>query len=125
MEHADVEPPVAAGRLEELEVLGHRGVPGQEHYARRLRGFYAGLGAPPEAFEENWSILDSFETGFLWFETQAMLRPAVSAGDELDSEASELARRMPATVSEGAYEAGLEILVNGLAARLPGSPTRP
>ena len=87
-------------------------------YARRLRSFYAGLGAPPDAFEENWSILDSFETGFLWFETRAMLRPQAGGGDGLDPEASELARRMPATVSEEAFEAGLEILVEGLARRI-------
>ena len=86
-------------------------------YARRLRSFYAELGAPPDFFEENWSILDSFETGFLWFETRALLRPAVSTDRELDPETSALAVRMPATVSEAAYEAGLEILVRGLAAR--------
>jgi AcrR family transcriptional regulator len=94
-------------------------------YARRLRSFYAALGAPPDTFEENWSILDSFETGFLWFETRALLRPAVAADEELDFETSELAKRMPATVSEAAYEAGLEILVRGLAARLGGAPPRP
>ncbi|MGE5229922.1 MAG: TetR/AcrR family transcriptional regulator [Deltaproteobacteria bacterium] len=87
-------------------------------YARRLRSFYAGLGAPPEAFEENWSILDSFETGFLWFETRAMLRPQAGADDGRDAEASELARRLPATVSEEAFEAGLEILIEGLARRM-------
>lgn len=94
-------------------------------FARRLRGFYAGLGAPPEMFEENWSILDSFETGFLWFETRALLRPAAPSDGQLDPETSDLAMRMPATVSEAAYEAGLAILVQGLAARLAGAPTRP
>jgi AcrR family transcriptional regulator len=87
-------------------------------FAARLRSFYAGLGAPVDAFVEVWSILDSFETGFLRFETQALLRTTASSADQLDPETSDLATRMPATVSEAAYEAGLEIIVAGLAARL-------
>jgi AcrR family transcriptional regulator len=86
-------------------------------YARRLRAFYAGLGGSVEAFEQNWSILDSFETGFLLFETQALLESPHEA-EAMDAETSELARHMAATVSESAYEAGLEIIVEGLAARL-------
>ena len=86
-------------------------------YARRLRAFYAGLGAPVAAFEQHWSILDSFETGFLLFETQALLRPEHEA-EAMDTETAELADHMAATVSEDAYEAGLEIIVGGLAARL-------
>lgn len=85
-------------------------------YARRLRAFYVGLGAPAEAFEQNWSILDSFETGFLLFETQAVLDPPHEA-EALDPETAELAEHMAATVSESAYEAGLEIIVDGLTER--------
>ena len=87
-------------------------------FAGRLRSFYASLGAPVDAFVEVWSILDSFETGFLRFETQALLRVPATSADQLGPEASDLATRMPATVSEAAYEAGLEIIVAGLAARL-------
>jgi AcrR family transcriptional regulator len=86
-------------------------------YARRLRAFYAGLGAPAAAFEQHWSILDSFETGFLLFETQALLRPEHEA-EAMDTETAELAEHMAATVSGDAYEAGLEIIVGGLAAQL-------
>jgi AcrR family transcriptional regulator len=92
-------------------------------YARRLRAFYAGLGAPVEAFEQHWSILDSFETGFLLFETQALLRPEHEA-EGLDAETAELAAHMASTVSENAYEAGLEIIVGGLAARLDDAARR-
>jgi AcrR family transcriptional regulator len=86
-------------------------------YARRLRAFYAGLGAPLEAFEENWSILDSFETGFLLFETRALLEPEHDTTG-LDAETADLAEHMSSTVSEAAFEAGLEIIVDGLAERL-------
>ncbi len=93
-------------------------------YARRLRAFYAGLGAPVAAFEQHWSILDAFETGFLLFETQALLQPE-HAADGLDAETAELSEHMAATVSEDAYEAGLEIIVGGLAARLERGAGRP
>ncbi len=86
-------------------------------YARRLRAFYARLGAPEEVFEQHWSILDSFETGFLLFETQGLLRPEHEA-EQLDAETAELAEHMATTVSEDAYEAGLEIIISGLATRL-------
>lgn len=86
-------------------------------YARRLRTFYARLGAPAAAFEQHWSILDSFETGFLLFETRALLQPEHEA-EGLDAETAELAEHMAATVSEEAYEAGLDIIVGGLAARI-------
>ena len=92
-------------------------------YARRLRAFYAGLGAPAEAFEQHWSILDSFETGFLLFETQALLHPEHEV-ERLDAETAELAEHMASTVSENAYEAGLEIIVDGLAARLDDAAHR-
>jgi hypothetical protein len=87
-------------------------------FARRLRGFYVELGAPIEAFVEVWSVLDAFETGFLLLETQALMRRASAPPDGLDREASELADRMPATLSEAAYEEGLEIIVGGLERRL-------
>jgi AcrR family transcriptional regulator len=93
-------------------------------YARRLRDFYAGLGMPPELFERNWSILDSFETGFLRFETRALLHEAQER-EGLDPETAELAAHMAATVSEEAFEAGLEIIVSGLAARLERAAPRP
>lgn len=86
-------------------------------YARRLRIFYSELGAPVEVFEQHWSILDSFETGFLLFETRALLLPEHEP-EGLDAETAELAEHLAATVSEGAYEAGLDIIVGGLAARL-------
>jgi hypothetical protein len=112
-------------RAFELFAAASNAEPPVVDYARRLCGFYAGLDAPPEMFEENSSILDSFETGFIWFETRALPRLAVPTDEQLDPETSDLAKRMPATVSEAAYEAGLAILVQGLAARLAGAPTRP
>lgn len=87
-------------------------------FARRLRDFYVALGAPIEVFVEVWSVLDAFETGFLLLETQAVMRRGAAPHDELDQEANELADRMPATLSEAAYEEGLEIIVGGLERRL-------
>ena len=99
---------VAAAASDEQPLLG---------FARRLRDFYVELGAPIEAFVEVWSVLDAFETGFLLLETQALMRRGSAAPDEPDQEASELAGRMPATLSEAAYEEGLEIIVGGLVRR--------
>jgi AcrR family transcriptional regulator len=87
-------------------------------FARRLRRFYAELGAPVDAFVEVWSVLDSFETGFLLLETQALMRRSAAKAGELDAETSELAGRMPETLSEAAYEEGLELIVGALAERL-------
>jgi len=87
-------------------------------FAARLRDFYVQLGAPVEAFVEVWSVLDAFETGFLLLETQAMMRRLTSPPDGLDQEESELADRMSATLSDAAYEEGLEIIVGGLERRL-------
>jgi len=86
-------------------------------FARRLRAFYVRLGVPAGAFEEVWSVLDAFETGFLLLETQALLRastvaPAPAPPDE------DLAGRMPAALSEAAYEEGLDIIIDGLRRRL-------
>lgn len=94
-------------------------------YAARLRRFYLSRGVPAEAFEEVWSILDAFETGFLLLETQALIRPPAGAGDEadaLDAETRELSVRMPRTLGEAAYEEGMTIIVDGLARRLAKGP---
>jgi hypothetical protein len=88
-------------------------------FARRLRCFYAELGAPIDAFVEVWSVLDAFETGFLLLETRSLVRDSAPSA-ELDTETRELAERMPATLSEKAYEAGLDIIVAGLEQRLRG-----
>jgi AcrR family transcriptional regulator len=87
-------------------------------FARRLRRFYVELGAPFEAFEEVWSVLDAFESGFLLMETKALLRAAPQPIEELDDETSELAGRMPAALSEAAYREGLELVIGGLERRL-------
>ena len=110
-------------RVFELAAAASNREPPVVDYARRLRAFYAGLGAPVEAFEQHWSILDSFETGFLLFETRALLQPELEA-EGLDAETAELAEHMASTVSENAYEAGLEIIVGGLAARLDDAARR-
>ena len=87
-------------------------------FARRLRRFYAELGAPVDAFVGVWSVLDAFETGFLLLETQALIGRSSAGPGELDAETSELAGRMPETLSEAAYEEGLELIVGALAQRL-------
>ena len=87
-------------------------------FAARLRLFYVELGAPVDTFVEVWSVLDAFETGFLLLETQTLMRGSGGVSGELDEEASELAERMPATLSDAAYEEGLELIVGGLARRL-------
>jgi AcrR family transcriptional regulator len=91
-------------------------------FAAALRDFYAGHGVPADAFESVWSILDAFETGFLLLETQALLAgPALDdprAGDQPDAETRDLARRMPRTLEEAAYEEGMDIIISGLARRL-------
>jgi len=94
-------------------------------FARRLRRFYVELGAPIDAFVEVWSVLDAFETGFLLMETKALLRSSAPSTGEMDEETSELADRMPATLSAAAYEEGLELIVGGLEARLHGDGVRP
>jgi AcrR family transcriptional regulator len=88
-------------------------------FAARLRSFYVELGAPVGAFVEVWSVLDAFETGFLLLETRALLRGSSGThGDDLDEETSELAGRMPGTLTSSAYEEGLELIVGGLERRL-------
>jgi AcrR family transcriptional regulator len=91
-------------------------------FAARLRRFYLAKGVPADAFEEVWSILDAFETGFLLLETQAFNRPAPQAAEDLGRETEELAARMPSTLSAAAYEEGLDIIVSGLARRLEVGP---
>lgn len=92
-------------------------------FAERLRGFYVSHGVPEEEFEAVWGILDAFETGFLLLETQARLaRPAdedpAGSGDSGAAADRGLARRMRRTLSEDAYEEGMEMIVSALSRRL-------
>lgn len=91
-------------------------------YAAAMREFYASHGVPQDAFEGVWSILDAFETGFLLLETQALLAGPLpddaGLGVPPDAEVRDLARRMPRTLGEAAYEEGMDIIISGLARRL-------
>lgn len=89
-------------------------------FAGRLRRFYLSRGVPADAFEEVWSILDAFETGFLLLETQSLIRAEgglMADMEELSPETRELAARMPRTLGEAAYEEGMAIIITGLARR--------
>lgn len=93
-------------------------------FAVALRDFYASHGVPEDAFESVWSILDAFETGFLLLETQALLTgpaPDDPGARDRDVETRDLARRMPHTLGEAAYEEGMDIIISGLARRLAGA----
>lgn len=94
-------------------------------FATRLRRFYLARGVPSGAFEEIWSILDAFETGFLLLETRALLSgsefgPSPASSGTSDPEALDLARRMPRTLGSSAYGEGLDIIISALAERLAG-----
>ena len=50
--------------------------------------------------------------------TQALAGRSAVEPDELDAETTELAGRMPETLSAAAYEEGLDLIVGALAQRL-------
>ncbi len=102
-------------RAFELVAVAPSDEPPLLEFALRLRAFYVRLGVPAGAFEEVWSVLDAFETGFLLLETQALLRASTPA-PALAGE--DLAGRMPAALTEAAYEEGLDIIIDGLRRRL-------
>ncbi len=95
-------------------------------YARRLRGFYAGLGAPPEASRRTGASSIRSRPASSGSRRRPMLRPADRApATNSTPRPASWRGACPRRYQRGRTKAGLEILVNGLAARLPGSPTRP
>lgn len=81
-------------------------------YAQSIVRLHEEQGVSKERFVSMWGIIDSFLTGFLLMETQAVTRkPPVHAGREARSA---LAAQMPTALTSETFETALEAIIAGL-----------
>jgi AcrR family transcriptional regulator len=86
-------------------------------YARQVRDLLTAHGMRVTDFVRMWSVLDSFATGFLLLETQRI--NAVAEPGPVDAE-DDLTPAMQLTLSEQAYEEGVDVILVGLVDRFKG-----
>lgn len=81
-------------------------------YAQAIVQLHEEQGIPKERFVSLWGIIDSFLTGFLLMETQAITRkrPAHAGSEERVA----LAAQMPTALSSETFETALETIIAGL-----------
>jgi AcrR family transcriptional regulator len=93
-------------------------------YARRVALMHVDQSVPDEDFVKIWSVADAYLTGFMIMLAHAVMRARPAATGEGPEDADDLSAGLAGAVSEEAFGAGLNVVIEGLQATVMGDSKR-
>ena len=85
-------------------------------YAERIAQIHADQGLPQSMFEQTWSVVDAFFTGFMLMLAQSATRAPGGPVAQRDPSNDGLSAGLSAALSADAFERALDVVIAGLGA---------